>query len=152
MTSWSYDAASRVTAQLLANGVRVSNIYDNADRPLLLANLGSGATTLSSFAYTYNPVGDRTQVVEVDGSVVTWSYDPTYQLTNEQRSGTNAYNITYVYDGVGNRTLLVNGGAPTTYVYNSANELETSQTSAGTTTYTFDGDGNLMTMLAPGTS
>ena len=81
-----------------ANGVRVSNIYDNADRLLLLANLGTGGTTLSSFAYTYNPAGNRTQVVEVDGSVVTWSYDPTYQLTNEQRSGPNSYNITYAYD------------------------------------------------------
>ena len=110
VTSWSYDANSRVTGQALANGVQVSNTYDNADRLLLLANLGTGGTTLSSFAYTYNPVGNRTQVVEVDGSVVTWSYDPTYQLTNEQRSGANSYNITYAYDGVGNRTLMVNSG------------------------------------------
>ena len=67
-------------------------------------------------------------MVEVDGSVVTWSYDPTYQLTNEQRSGANSYNITYVYDPVGNRTLLVNSGAPTTYTYNAANQMATSQT------------------------
>ena len=150
VTSWSYDANSRVTGQALANGVQVSNTYDNADRLLLLANLGTGGTTLSSFAYTYNPVGNRTQVVEVDGSVVTWSYDPTYQLTNEQRSGPNSYNITYAYDAVGNRTLMVNSGAPTTYAYNAANELATSQASAGVTTYTFDGDGNLLTTLAPG--
>ena len=95
MTSWSYDANSRVTGQVLANGVQVSNTYDNADRLLVLANLGTGGTTLSSFAYTYNPVGNRTQVVEVDGSVVTWSYDPIYQLSNERRSGPNSYNITY---------------------------------------------------------
>ena len=150
VTSWLYDAASRVTGQVLANGVQVSNTYDNADRLLLLANLGSGGTTLSSFAYTYNPVGNRTQVVEVDGSVVTWSYDPTYQLTNEQRSAPNSYDITYTYDAVGNRTLLVNNGAPTSYVYNPANEMATSQTSAGVTTYAFDGDGNLLTALAPG--
>jgi RHS repeat-associated protein len=150
VTSWSYDNASRVTAQLLANGVRVSNTYDNADHLLLLANLAPGGTTLSSFAYTYNPVGNRTQLVEVDGSVVTWTYDPTYQLTNEQRSGASSYNITYAYDAVGNRTLLVNNGAPTTYAYNSANEVATSQASAGVTTYTFDGDGNLLTAVAPG--
>jgi RHS repeat-associated protein len=95
-------------------------------------------------------VGNRTQVVEVDGSVVTWSYDPTYQLTNEQRSGANSYNVTYAYDSVGNRTLLVSTGAPTTYTYNAGNELSTSQASAGITTYTFDGDGNLRTTLAPG--
>ncbi len=97
VTSWSYDAASRITQQLLANGLMVSNVYDNADRQLLLANLGSGGTTLSSFAYAYSPSGNRTQVIDVDGSVVTWAYDPTHQLTNERRSGTNGYNITYVY-------------------------------------------------------
>ena len=87
VTSWSYDANSRVTSQALANGVTVSHIYDNAGQGLLLANINSAGTTLSSFNYTYSPVGNRTQVVEVDGSVVTWNYDPTYQLTNEQRSG-----------------------------------------------------------------
>ena len=100
VSSWSYDAASRVTANLLANGTQASYTYDNADRLLLLANLTSGGTTLSSFNYTYNPVGNRTQVVEANGDVVTWSYDPTYQLTNEQRSGANSYNITYTLRSV----------------------------------------------------
>jgi YD repeat-containing protein len=93
LTSWSYDANSRVTRQVLGNGVIVSNTYDIADRLLVLANLGAGAATLSSFAYTYNAVNNRTRVVEVDGSVVTWTYDPTYQLTNEQRSGPTAWAI-----------------------------------------------------------
>jgi len=130
--------------------VRVSNTYDNADHLLLLANLTSTGTTLSSFNYAYNGVGNRTRVLEVDGSVVTWNYDPTYQLTNEQRSGANSYNITYTYDAVGNRTLMVSTGAPTTYTYNAANELATSQAAAGVTTYGFDGNGNLLTSAAPG--
>ena len=71
-------------------------------------------------------------------------------MTNEQRSGANSYNISYTYDPVGNRTLLLNSGAPTTSTYNAANELATSQTSAGVTTSTYDGDGNLLTSLAPG--
>ena len=41
----------------------------------------------------------------------TLSYDPTYQLTNEMRSGANSYNISYVYDPIGNRTVLMNSGA-----------------------------------------
>ena len=149
-TSWSYDAASRVTQSLLANAVVVSNTYDAGNRLLLLANLSSSGTTLSSFNYTYNPVGNRTQVVEATGDVLTWSYDPTYQLTNERRSGANAYNITYAYDGVGNRTLLLNGGAATTSTYNAANELMTSQASAGVTSFAYDGNGNLLTTQAPG--
>ena len=149
-TSWQYDAASRVTATVMANGTLASNTYDNADQLLLLANMATSGTTLSSFNYTYNPVGNRTQVVEANGDVVTFGYDPTYQLTNETRSGANAYNISYTYDPVGNRTLLLNNGAATTSTYNAGNELVTSQTSAGVTTSTYDGDGNLLTSVASG--
>jgi RHS repeat-associated protein len=149
-TSWQYDAASRVTATVMANGTLASNTYDSADQLLLLANLKSGGTTLSSFHYTYNPVGNRTQVVEANGDVLSLSYDSTYQLTNEMRSGANAYNISYTYDPVGSRTLLLNSGAPTTSTYNAGNELVTSQNSAGVTTSTYDGGGNLLTSMAPG--
>ncbi len=134
----------------MANGTLASNTYDNADQVLLLANLTSAGATLSSFNYAYNGVGNRTQVVEANGDVVTFGYDPTYQLTIERRSGANAYNNSYTYDPVGNRTLLLNNGAPTTSTYNAGNELATSQTSAGVTTSTYDGSGNLSTSLAPG--
>jgi RHS repeat-associated protein len=150
VTSWVYDKASRVLAMQMANGTLASNTYDNASQLLLLANLTTSGTTLSSFNYTYNPVGNRTQVIEANGDVLTLSYDPTSQLTNEKRSGANSYNISYTYDQVGNRVQLVNGGAVTTNTYNAGNELETSQASAGVTTSTYDGDGNLLTSLAPG--
>jgi RHS repeat-associated protein len=150
VTSWVYDKASRVLAMQMANGTLASNTYDNASQLLLLANLTTTGTTLSSFNYTYNPVGNRTQVVEANGDVLTLAYDPTYQLTNEQRSGANSYNISYTYDPVGNRTVLTNSGALTTNTYNAGNELVTSQASAGVTTSTYDGDGNLLTSLAPG--
>ena len=58
---------------------------------------------------------------------MTWSYDKTYQLTNEQRSGSNSYNVTYTYGPLGNRTVVINGGVRTTSTYNPANELTKSQ-------------------------
>ena len=151
-TSWSYDAASQVKAIFLANSTQASYTYDNASQTLLLANLTTGGSTLSSFNYKYDGAGNRLRVLEVDGSLVTWTYDPTYQLTNESRSGANSYNITYSYDPVGNQTLMSSSGTPTTYTYNAASQMATSQTSAGLTTSTYDGSGNLLTSLAPGES
>ena len=98
VTSWSYDSNSRVTGKSWRNGVLVSKCIRQRRSVALACKYRDGGTTLSSFAYSYNPVGNRTQVVEVDGSAVTWSYDPAYQLTNERRSGPNNYNISYVYD------------------------------------------------------
>jgi YD repeat-containing protein len=74
VTSWVYDKASRVLATQMANGTLASNTYDNANQVLLLANLTTSGTTLSSFNYTYNPVGNRTQVVEANGDVLTLAY------------------------------------------------------------------------------
>jgi RHS repeat-associated protein len=139
-----------VTAIQLANATRSSYSYDVGNNVLVLANITSTGTTLSSFIYSYNKANNRTQVVEVNGDVVSWTYDATYQLTNEHRSGANSYNITYSYDAVGNRLTLNSNGAITTSTYNAANELATSQTTSGVTTYSFDGSGNLLTSLAPG--
>ena len=76
----------RQTAELPAQLLRrtVSAVSQTptttTDRILLLANLGTGGATLSSFRYTYDPAGNRTQVVELDGSVVTWGFR--LRLTN----------------------------------------------------------------------
>ena len=149
--TWSYDAASRVTGIHYANTTRTSYLYDNASRLLRVANLSSTSTTLSSFSYALDAVGNRLRVVESTGNRVTWSYDKTYQLTNEQRSGSNSYNITYTYDPVGNRLVLIEDATRTTSSYDAANELTKSKSNAGVTTsittYTSDAAGNLLTSL-----
>src|SRR5438045_717931 len=76
---------AQVTGIRFANTTRSSYAYDNAGRLLRLANLSATSTTLSSFAYKLDAVGNRTRVVEASGDRVTWSYDATYQLKNERR-------------------------------------------------------------------
>ena len=105
------------------------------NRPIELVNSTSGGTMISSLTYTYDNVGNRTNVAELDGGRTTWSYDRTYQLTREHRygplsweglsvdqwdamtvdgwatmepSGAGAsYNITYTYDPAGCHCWLV---------------------------------------------
>jgi YD repeat-containing protein len=148
-TSWTYDAADRVLATRLANGTRASYSYDAADQVLRLANVTAAATTISSFAYLYDPVGNRTRVVLANGDRVTWSYDGVYQLTHEQRAGVTAYNVTHAWDSVGNRLKKVDGGALTTYSYDNANQLTLQQDSTGRTTFLYDGDGNQRAEIPP---
>lgn len=105
----------------------------------------SPAAVISRFTYTYDAAGNQQTVAEADGSAVTCSYDNTYQLTSETRSGANAFSRTYTYDDAGNRLSKADGIETTTYSYDSGNRLLTSEGTSGTTTFTYDADGNQLT-------
>jgi len=62
-TTYAYDAASRLLTTNLPNGVVSSYDYDEAGRLLSIFH-EAGAEVLSSFEYTYDPNGNRTQVQE----------------------------------------------------------------------------------------
>jgi RHS repeat-associated protein len=66
-----------------------------------------------------------------------------------RRSGSNAYDITYTYDAVGNRLSKEEEGAVTTYAYDAANELLTTEDGSGVTTYAYDEAGNLAASVNP---
>jgi RHS repeat-associated protein len=63
LTTYTYDKAGRLQSALLPNGVNSGYIYDNAGRLLSLSHT-MGVETLSSFQYTYDPVGNRTSVYD----------------------------------------------------------------------------------------
>ena len=89
-------------------------------------------------------VGNRLSVQEIGGSYA-YGYDRSYQLTHEERSGTNPYSVTYTYDGPGNRLTKVDGGATTVYSYDAANAQVLAVPPSGLpVTSTYDGNGNLV--------
>ena len=144
LTTIVWDALDREQRKTLANGMVVSHTFDVAGRELLLENRKADGTGLAVFTNTYDPVSNRLSVIELDGTLCTFGYDPTYQLINEQRSGPNAYNTTYLYDPLGNRLSKNDSGQVTNYQYNQANELTLTTPPAGApTTATFDANGNL---------
>jgi RHS repeat-associated protein len=97
-----------------------------------------------TLTYAYNAVGNRLTVAEIDGNIVSYSYDPTYQLASEKRSGPTAVNVSYTYDGLGNRLTRSDSGVVTNYAYNAANAMTLVTPSSGSpTTLSYDLDGNL---------
>jgi len=62
-TIYAYDAASRLLTTNLPNGVVSSYAYDEAGRPLSIFH-EAGETLLSSFEYSYDANGNRTQARE----------------------------------------------------------------------------------------
>ena len=120
-------------------------IWDAAWRETLLQNMGPAGVALAVFTNSYSPTDNRLYVSEVDGTLVSFSYDQTSQLISEARSGTYAYNRSYVWDALGNRLQQYDSGALTSGQFNAANELLTIVPPSGaSTTISWDANGNLI--------
>ena len=150
-TTWAYDAAGRATTITLANGTRTTMGYDDASQVTLIRHSKSDDTQVAKYEYSYNDAGVRTSVLEGNSDRVTWSYDSAWRLTREQRSGDNAYDITYSYDSVGSRATKVTGGVTTTYSYNAGDAVTGADTGGTLTTYSWDDAGNNTVVNANGT-
>ncbi|QDT40363.1 tRNA(Glu)-specific nuclease WapA precursor [Gimesia alba] len=142
-TTFSYDSAGREIQKQLANGTRTSMVYDAAGRETHITHFTSGNVPFSSFADTYGASGNRTQRINLDGDITTWTYDSTSQVLSERYTDSIDTTITtFVYDAVGNRLVKEDNIGITTSTYDAANRLQNSEESSGISTYIYDKDGN----------
>ena len=137
-------ARSRLTR---GNGVTTDFVYDNASRLTEIVHRKPDGTLLSSFAYTFDPAGNITEIRFANGDVAQYDYDAKDQLTAEHRRGTLNYDITFTYDPVGNRLKQVRSGDlkdpwEITYSYNAGDELLRESNRQETTFYGYDPNGN----------
>ena len=148
-TTFSYDSANRPVLDESANGTSASHTYDAANRLVTLVNLKSDEKGISNFEFTYDAAGNRISVKEKKNNRVTWTYDSIYQLTQEQRSGVEGYQTTYIYDSNGNRLVKNVDGSITTSTFDGADQLINSRDSTGLTTYSYDANGNQSLAVSP---
>ncbi|MDP3786784.1 MAG: RHS repeat-associated core domain-containing protein, partial [Candidatus Omnitrophota bacterium] len=134
ISTFTYDNLSRRTNLTLANGVTTSYSYDSLSRLLSLINQ-KPPTTISSFGYTYDQIGNRLSMTTQQGNY-NYTYDNIYQLAQVQKPDLTTK--TYNFDLVGNRTTVINGGTET-YASNILNQY----TSINTLNLTYDLNGNL---------
>ena len=104
--------------------------YDLANQLLSLTNTVLPATPISTYAYTYDNVGNRLSMTAPSGTH-NYTYNNIYELTGVSGAQTH----TFAYDKVANRTTA-DGVA---YTANTLNQYST----VGSTAYTYDQNGNL---------
>ena len=130
---------------------RTSTTFDKAGNLTEAASLKSDNSVISDFQYAFDGAGNRTSVLENTGDCVTWLYDETNQLINENSSSTNMYEHEFTYDSVGNRLVKNVDGALTTSTYDAADQFIQSVDGSGQTTiYSFDRTGNLVSVDVSG--
>ncbi len=133
-TNFAYDALSRRTSMTHDNGVVTTYSYDAASRLLNLVHQFA-ATTINSFTYTYDKVGNRKTRTD-NTTMLSYTYDALNRL-KEVADPTPIPPETYVYDEVGNRVDSNQNGVST---FNVANQLEVD----ANFTYEYDFNGNLI--------
>ncbi|HEX5415515.1 MAG TPA: SBBP repeat-containing protein, partial [Chloroflexota bacterium] len=182
-TTYAYDPVGRRLTMVDPNGNVVGGVpaahtwtyaYDNEDR---LASVSAPAPVAGGNAlttsYRYDPVGNRTVVIDANGQATKYLYDVRDSLSEVDQSP-NPWTdpnvtpnpkivTTYGYDNLGNLSRVTraqgdaNNERATDYAYDGLNRLRretqypTWPTATPTlvTAYTYDGNGNRLTTLDP---
>ncbi len=133
-TTFTYDALGRRTSMTHDNGVVTTYSYDAASQLSSLVHQ-LGATTINSFTYTYDKVGNRKSKADNNGTA-NYTYDTLNRLVNATNPIPSNPLETFTYDAAGNRTDSNQNGLSN---FNSANQL----LDDADFTYTYDNNGNL---------
>jgi RHS repeat-associated protein len=139
---YTYDNANRRQTMTVFGQPQITYTYDNANR---LTQITQGTSTV---IIGYDVASRRTSLTLPNGIVVQYDYDNANRVTGiTYKLGVTVLgNLTYAYDGAGNRTKIggtfARTGLPSAVasaVYDAANRL----TNWGATTLTYDNNGNL---------
>jgi RHS repeat-associated protein len=140
LIGYDYDALSLRKSLTLLNGNQSTYQYDEINRLLGLTNQTSSLSTISSFDYTYDNVGNRKSMTTLQG-MHSYTYDAIYQLMGaDYPEGYEFPDTGYTYDSLGNRIHIDKQGTAVNYAANSMNQY----TSVGDAAYAYDENGNLI--------
>ncbi len=132
-----YDPAGRLTDLIRFNGTRTEYGHDNANRLTRLSSVKSDQTLITSFDYTLNGAGNRTQIVEtVPLTAVPGQGTTAFTFNTLKNRIKSAGNLTITHDDEGqittkgssgftfdpaHRLTAVTGISPVEYTYNGIN-------------------------------
>jgi RHS repeat-associated protein len=146
LADYDYDLVGNLTQTKMADGSTETSQYDLRNRLTNITAKNVTGTVFASYAYTLDPVGNRTKVVENTGRTVDYTYDAVDRLTEEKITDAVAGNRTigYIYDPVGNRLNKTDTlSSSTSYSYDANNRLKTTTAGTKVTNFTYDNNGSL---------
>jgi len=147
VTGTQYDAAGRITNRSLGNGISITNTFTAWNTPLQggrLSNITAvqSGTTRQNLSYTYDGVGNITQIANALGLTTSYTYDG----LNRLQSATESTNADPEYDPTTGNLLYMDGNEqiPTLYGYNDPEHAHAvTHKGGGVQKYYYDANGNM---------
>ncbi|HBF11828.1 MAG TPA: hypothetical protein DDW49_00310 [Deltaproteobacteria bacterium] len=146
VTRYSYDGAGHLTGMRYPNGHQSSYNYDAASRLVGLINRKPDNSVLSSYQFTLDALGRRTQVEKEEPLLPFISAEDSASAYNNENALTNRANDNYSYDANGNLARKTEAAGLSTYNFNEKNQLSSILSPAGQIDFTYDGDGDRVLM------
>ena len=140
-TTYGYNSLGKISTKTYPNGIETNYGYDNS-MTLSTLQIKKGPSSLKSYSIQSDGRANITGILEDGTDLTTYAYDDASRLIGE--NSTHAGNVTYTYDGAGNRLAKTVGTNTTNYNYNQADEL-TSDSDGNA--YTYNGRGELNRMV-----
>ena len=141
-TIYSRDDAGRLERCDLPNGTAATYSYDDASRLTELINQKSNGSIISSYYFTLDAVGNRTQIVRNEPLAPIFSPGTTpYTYSDNHHLLLTAGEETFFHDMMGNVTSRTHG-TPVTYSYDREQRLTSVRGDPIHSDYGYDGIGN----------
>jgi RHS repeat-associated protein len=107
--------------------MRTTKSYDKLNRLTSTSTARTSGTVLSSFAYDYNALNQRTQAKLHDGTYWRYSYDGLGQVSSGEKhwndgSAVGGQQFGYAFDDIGNRASTQTNGRTATFTVNTLNQ------------------------------
>ncbi len=149
-----YDAGGRLIAEVDANGLETSYVYDERDRVTQVRKGREGGATREIMEMTFDEAGNLTRATEPGGEFEAYTFDDAgRQVTRRDITGDHE---TLGYDDQGNRTTLEiakSGGEVVLRSVDDYDDLGRLETTTGAdgqvTSYEYDADGNEKRIVDP---
>jgi RHS repeat-associated protein len=155
--TYQYDAADNLTRIDYPNGTYTVFAYDTRNRLTNLTNYAPGDTVISSYDYTLDGVGNRTNtdlaeplIPGFETGSIGYTYDTGNILATAAGGGSLANGATYTHDDNGNRTQKVAGAVTVDYTYDPLNRLTQVTDGTQTTQYIYNGLGQRVGKIEDG--
>jgi len=164
VTKYIHDPMGRLSKRILPDNTKTKYEFNALDMLSSLVHskdngIADSNDVLDQFNYTYDPVGNITQIekhrqgIEADSGVFKYTYDPLSRLTEVMHNRDlsvatgnvdgNADIRQYEYDNLGNRISSLINGITTKHKFNARNQLISTFDGQDETEYTYDKRGNL---------